>query len=218
MKKIQAAGGPQIRRQNQRQRRARPCAGVSKPDAGERRIASSRWPSGGSEAPGIPRRRGRGGRASGTPSLLGGCHHDEEVKPGTIFFNLSHENFSNKTYFLTGGGKTYRLTKVSDAPDVLERARRTQFLSPRRSGPANHPSHRGHGVRHRLGLAALPELGHRQDPRDLVDVLGLRPASQGLGVPRLPGRPGADAQRPASSLAQARDVWHRPGAERAGPR
>ena len=58
------------------------------------------------------------------PSLLGGCHKDEQVEPGTIFFNLSHLDAS-KTYFLTGGGKSYRLTKVSDNPEVLTRARRT---------------------------------------------------------------------------------------------
>jgi len=65
-----------------------------------------------------------------TPAFLGGCHKDEDVQPGTIFFNLSHEDFANRTYFLTGGGKSYQLTKVSDDPDVLARARRTNtFLS-----------------------------------------------------------------------------------------
>ncbi len=59
------------------------------------------------------------------PALLGSCGHDEEVKPGTLFFNLSHLDFANRTYFLTGGGKSYRLTKVSDNPDVLARARRS---------------------------------------------------------------------------------------------
>ena len=58
------------------------------------------------------------------PELLGGCHHDEEVKPGTTFFNLSHLD-SSKAYFLTGGGHSYRLTKVSENPDVLARARRS---------------------------------------------------------------------------------------------
>jgi len=58
------------------------------------------------------------------PSLLGSCRHDEDVAPGTLFFNFSHEGFASRTYFLTGGGKSYRLTKVTDAPDVLVRARR----------------------------------------------------------------------------------------------
>ena len=58
------------------------------------------------------------------PALMSGCSHDEDVAPGTIFFNLAHEDFHAKTYFLTGGGKTYRLTKVTDKPEVLERARR----------------------------------------------------------------------------------------------
>jgi len=56
------------------------------------------------------------------PSFLGGCHH-EDVEPGTLFFNLSHLDAS-KTYFLTGGGRSYRLTRVGDDPDLLVRARR----------------------------------------------------------------------------------------------
>src|SRR6185436_2112794 len=58
------------------------------------------------------------------PSLLGSCRHDDDVAPGTLFFNFSQEDFASRTYFLTGGGKNYRLTKVTDAPDVLVRARR----------------------------------------------------------------------------------------------
>ncbi|MBS1831181.1 MAG: hypothetical protein JST65_00630 [Acidobacteria bacterium] len=43
----------------------------------------------------------------------------------TLFFNLSHENHAGKTYFLTGGGQRYALTKVADRPDVLRHARQT---------------------------------------------------------------------------------------------
>jgi hypothetical protein len=43
----------------------------------------------------------------------------------TLFFNLSHEHHAGKTYFLTGGGQRYTLTKVADQPDVLRHARQT---------------------------------------------------------------------------------------------
>lgn len=43
----------------------------------------------------------------------------------TLFFNLSHENHAGKTYFLTGGGQRYRLTKVADRPEVLRQARQS---------------------------------------------------------------------------------------------
>jgi hypothetical protein len=41
----------------------------------------------------------------------------------TLFFNLSHEAFAATTYFLVGGGQRYPLTKVSEKPQVLARAR-----------------------------------------------------------------------------------------------
>lgn len=57
----------------------------------------------------------------------------------TLFFNLSHEDFAGKTYFLTGGGHRYTLTKVADQPDVLRRARQTNaFL---RAVPDNRITH-----------------------------------------------------------------------------
>ncbi len=43
----------------------------------------------------------------------------------TLFFNLSHENHVGKTYFLTGGGQRYKLTRVTDRPDVLRQARQS---------------------------------------------------------------------------------------------
>ena len=135
MKKIQAAGGPQVRRQNQQQRRART---VRRRQEARRRRATHRL---GPVAvrKGLRRREFLVGAAGAgavlaAPSLLGGCHHDEEVKPGTILFNLSHEDFSNKTYFLTGGGKTYRLTRVSDVPTSWsERAEPIPFSAPFRT-------------------------------------------------------------------------------------
>jgi hypothetical protein len=154
MKKIQAAGGPQIRRQNQQQRRART---VRRRQEARRRRATHRL---GPVAvrKGLRRREFLVGAAGAgavlaAPSLLGGCHHDEEVKPGTIFFNLSHEDFSNKTYFLTGGGKTYRLTRVSDDPDVLERARRTNsFL---RAVPKQQITHHVEGTEYATDSVSL---------------------------------------------------------------
>ena len=78
------------------------------------------------------------------PSLTGCSSDDEDVKPGTLFFNLSHEDFAAKTYYLTGGGKRYRLTKVSDAPHVLDRARRKNaFL---RQVPDQHVTHHIEGT------------------------------------------------------------------------
>jgi hypothetical protein len=57
----------------------------------------------------------------------------------TLFFNLSHENYAGKTYFLTGGGQRYTLTKVTDRPDVLRQARQTNaFL---RAMPDNQVTH-----------------------------------------------------------------------------
>ena len=43
----------------------------------------------------------------------------------TLFFNLSHEDFAGKTYYLTGGGRRYALTEVAKSPEVLANARQT---------------------------------------------------------------------------------------------
>ena len=48
---------------------------------------------------------------------------NKEVR--TLFFNFAHEDFLDKEYFLIGGGKRYWLTKVSDHPQVLAKARET---------------------------------------------------------------------------------------------
>jgi len=95
------------------------------------------------------------------PTLLGSCGHDEEVEPGTLFFNLSHLDFANRTYFLTGGGKSYRLTKVSDNPDVLARARRSNsFL--RRIADQN-LTHHIEGTRFDTGSVSLVYLSSDVD-------------------------------------------------------
>ena len=51
---------------------------------------------------------------------------DKKPKPRkegrTLFFNLSHEQHGGKTYFVSGGGQTHRLTAVADEPRVLARA------------------------------------------------------------------------------------------------
>jgi hypothetical protein len=61
---------------------------------------------------------GGGGAAGGAGGARG--------KERPLFFNLSHEEgFAGKTYFLTGGGRRYALTKVADQPQVLSRARGT---------------------------------------------------------------------------------------------
>ena len=74
----------------------------------------------GAAPPRVPPRRGRGGSpARRTVPARRLPRTTSDVKPGTIFFNLSHEDLANRTYFLTGGGKSYRLTRVSDDPDVL---------------------------------------------------------------------------------------------------
>jgi hypothetical protein len=68
------------------------------------------------------------------------AHRTERPKEQrTLFFNLSHEDFAGKTYYLTGGGQRYRLTPVSDRPDVLRHARQTNaFL---RAVPDNQITH-----------------------------------------------------------------------------
>ena len=59
----------------------------------------------------------------------------------TLFFNLSHEAFADKTYFLVGGGRRYTLTKVSDEPQVLARARQANaFLRAVPNGQITHHS------------------------------------------------------------------------------
>jgi len=68
-------------------------------------------------------------------------HH---TKAYTLFFNLSHEAFADKTYFLVGGGQRYALTKVSDEPRVLARARQANaFL---RAVPNNQITHHSENV------------------------------------------------------------------------
>lgn len=64
------------------------------------------------------------------PPLFEGCRTAPTSQPPprpkeqrTLFFNLSHENHAGKTYFLTGGGQRYKLTKVADRPEVLRQAR-----------------------------------------------------------------------------------------------
>ena len=67
----------------------------------------------------------------GLAPLLTSCGEDESSSPQpdteqrTLFFNLAHEDYADKGYFLVGGGQRYALTKVSDQPDVLARARQT---------------------------------------------------------------------------------------------
>ncbi len=81
------------------------------------------------------------GRTAGTgmlvalPATLAACSggDNDAASPTsegrTLFFNLSHENHAGKTYWLTGGGKRYRLTSVAEAPEVLRRVREThRFL------------------------------------------------------------------------------------------
>ena len=41
----------------------------------------------------------------------------------TLFFNLSHEAYVGKTYYLTGGGRRFTLTPCAERPEVLARAR-----------------------------------------------------------------------------------------------
>jgi hypothetical protein len=64
------------------------------------------------------------GMMAGLPSLLQGPSAGRIApgKPGevrTLFFNLSHENFSNKQYYLVAGGNKFPLTRVIDKPAVL---------------------------------------------------------------------------------------------------
>lgn len=49
------------------------------------------------------------------------------VEVRTLFFNFSHEDYANKTYYLVAAGRKYRLTRVIDKPSVLvlERNRNT---------------------------------------------------------------------------------------------
>jgi hypothetical protein len=57
----------------------------------------------------------------------------------TLFFNLSHEAFADTTYFLVGGGRRYALTKASDEPQVLARARQANaFLRAVPNGQITH--------------------------------------------------------------------------------
>ncbi|MEJ7687340.1 MAG: hypothetical protein WKG52_10300 [Variovorax sp.] len=84
---------------------------------------------------------GVGMASIGLPPLLAGCGGSDQdnttVQPAppatelrTLFFNLAHEDHAGKTYYLTGGGHRYALTRVSDAPHVLQRERQTNlFLS-----------------------------------------------------------------------------------------
>ena len=80
------------------------------------------------------------------PPLFEGCRTTPTSQPPprpkeqrTLFFNLSHENHAGKTYFLTGGGQRYRLTKVTDRPNVLRQARQSNaFL---RAVPDNQITH-----------------------------------------------------------------------------
>ena len=84
-------------------------------------------------------KRGAGvGMALNLPLLLSACggSDDEPASAGpppavhtrTLFFNLSHENFAGKAYYLTGGGRRYALIPVSDQPEVLQRARQTNVF------------------------------------------------------------------------------------------
>ena len=76
------------------------------------------------------------GLALGLSPLLTSCAGNDsnaDPLPGketqTLFFNLSHEDYGNKTYYLTGGGDRYALTRVKERPEVLARARQTnKFL------------------------------------------------------------------------------------------
>ena len=47
------------------------------------------------------------------------------VEVRTLFFNFSHEDYSNKTYYLVAAGRKFALTKVIDNPVVLVLARNT---------------------------------------------------------------------------------------------
>lgn len=69
------------------------------------------------------------GLALGVAPLLPGCGDSDDGAPGphthqrTLFFNLSHEAYVGKTYYLTGGGRRFTLTPCAERPEVLARAR-----------------------------------------------------------------------------------------------
>ena len=72
------------------------------------------------------------GMVLAVPSLFESCRNipisqrpPQPKEQRTLFFNLSHENHAGKTYFLTGGGQRYTLTKVADRPEVLRQARQS---------------------------------------------------------------------------------------------
>ena len=98
------------------------------------------------------------GLAAGLP-LLSACGGggDDPAPPAqapkgkvlqTLYFNLSHLDHAGKTHYLEAGGKSYRLTPVAEAPQVLAGARQTnQFL-------AGVPDHH---ITHHVLDVALPE-------------------------------------------------------------
>lgn len=72
------------------------------------------------------------GMALNVPLLLSACGGGDAaddapplVHERTLFFNLAHEDFVGKTYYLTGGGRRYALARVSDRPETLQEARQT---------------------------------------------------------------------------------------------
>jgi len=118
MKRAKTLGPRQLRRRLQRKGARRPRDSGTPPGGGVNRrgfLASG---------------AGVGLAAFGVPPLLTSCGgHDDDAPPTThtrtLFFNLAHENHAGKTYYLTGGGRRYQLTRVSDQPEVLASARQS---------------------------------------------------------------------------------------------
>jgi len=78
------------------------------------------------------KRFGAAGLALGLPPLIAGCGGDGDDAPPepeheqrTLFFNLSHLAAAETTHHVYIAGRRHTLTKVSDKPGVLLRARRT---------------------------------------------------------------------------------------------
>ena len=214
MKKERAAS----RRPVQRQKELKPAGpgGATPPDpsrAARRSVPVRAF------HPARPRRRAQGSTASRVPHRRGTARapcslrrRSSAVATTTTTSSQGRSSSTcrtwtrSRTYFLTGGGKAYRLTKVSDGPDVLARARRSNsFL---RQVPDRQITHHIEGASFTEDKVSLVYLSSDIDGGAGTWSMSAVYVQFGphLGGPRLPGRPSADPQRPAAAVTETEDV------------
>ena len=167
----------------------------------------------------FPRRRGRCRRPSCPPSFLGGCHHDQAVKPGTISLqpvprglpeqdllpdrrrqDLPTHQGQRRSRRPGASARTNSFLRFGAGPDRSPITSRARSTPPTRSRSSTWSS----DIDKTLGTWSMSSVLRSSFPR--------------VGIPRLPGRPGR-GRRAARFLSRpSARVRHRPGADRAGPR